>query len=54
MKKKTKTYLYYLLIASFLWLWGTNIAQTLKCPEMTQTQLFLHLPQSFVLDFKDC
>lgn len=49
-KKKLTTYTILAIIA--LWVVTTNIVMTFKHPEMTQTQLFLHLPQTIILNFK--
>jgi hypothetical protein len=43
-----------LLFITMSWLFISNIIQALKCSEMTQTELFLHLPKSFICDFKNC
>lgn len=37
-----------------LWIAISNGIQAFKCPEMTETQLFLHLYKSFILDFQSC
>lgn len=49
MKKKIT---YALVAIVVLWVVATNIVMTFKHPEMTQTQLFLHLPQTIILNFK--
>ena len=46
--------LYFLLVAVFLWMTISNITQAFKCPKMSQTELFLHIPKSFVCDWKHC
>ena len=46
--------LYFLLVAVFLWVSISNIIQFFKCPKMTQTELFLHIPNSFVCDWQHC
>jgi len=35
-----------------LWVAITSWVQAFKCPSMTQTQLFLNIPHSVILDFK--
>lgn len=50
MRKK----LWYLLIAALLYVAITNTVQKLSCPSMTETQLFLHLGETLVLNFKHC
>lgn len=36
------------------WIWMTSIYQAFQCPEMTDTQRFLSIPNSFILKFKYC
>lgn len=36
------------------WIIVTNTIQSLICPSMTNTELFLQLPNSFLLDFIEC
>lgn len=38
----------------FLWLGICNITQAIKCPAMTHTQLFQHIPESIILNFNEC
>jgi hypothetical protein len=42
----------WILILAFLWMFGCNVVQALKCPSMTHTQLLLHLPKTIMLDFQ--
>jgi len=57
-KLKIKDYasnaLYTVLVAVLLWVAISNMIQAFKCTSMTQTQLFLHIPKSFVCDWKHC
>ena len=57
-KLKIKDYasnaLYTLLVAVLLWVAVSSVIQAFKCTDMTQTQLFLHIPKSFVCDWKHC
>jgi len=50
--KKIKPILNLLIIVLVLWVVITNIIMTFKNPEMTQTQLFLHLPKTVLLNFE--
>lgn len=58
MKNSTKNniskILYFILLTVFLWLSISNIIQAFNCPEMTNTELFLHLPKSFICDWTSC
>lgn len=57
-KFKIKNYaritLYTVLVGVLMWVSVSTMIQALKCPDMTQTQLFLHIPKSFVCDWKHC
>ena len=54
MKNKLRNIALYLIIILIIWLPITSIIQAFKCAEMTQTELFLHIPNSYILDFKNC
>lgn len=60
MKTKTSIYhstlafAYVLLVAVLLWVSISCVIQRFKCPQMTETQLFLYIPHSFVCDWKHC
>jgi hypothetical protein len=43
-----------IVISVMMWIMTTNVIQAFKCPEMSQTELFIHLPKSFILNFKNC
>lgn len=51
-KRYTGNAIFVLLVLSVLWLVISNLIQAFMCPEMTQTELFLHMPKSFVCDWK--
>ena len=57
-KNKIKDYaismLYNVLAAVFLWVGITSTIQRFKCPSMTETELLLHIPNSFVCDWTHC
>ena len=42
------------LIIITLWISTTTTIQAFKCPKMSQTELFLHIPKSCILDFESC
>ena len=46
--------LYTVLVAVFLWVAISSMIQRFKCDTMTETQLFLHIPKSFMCDWKHC
>ena len=58
MKKIIKNNLEDILITVIImlvsWIAITNVIQACKCPLMTQTELFIHIPKTFVCDWKEC
>lgn len=46
--------LYVVMLILFLWMALTNSVPAFKCPKMTQTELFLHLPKTAILNFNNC
>lgn len=46
--------IYFALGTVFFWAGISNVIQAFKCPEMSQTELFIHIPKSFVFDWKNC
>ena len=53
-KSKSQKIILYLITIVLLWIVVTNFIQAIKCTKMTQIQLFLHLPKSFMLNFESC
>jgi len=43
-----------LFVLSVMWISITTLTQRFKCSKMTETELFLHIPKSFIMDFKNC
>lgn len=54
MKPNIKRKLHMLIIFILAWVLVSNTIQAFKCPEMTNTELFLHLPKSFICDWIYC
>jgi hypothetical protein len=56
MKTKTKEsiigVLYMMLAVFMIWIAVSNTIQAFKCPEMTTTELFLHLPKTIIGDWQ--
>jgi len=46
--------LYYLLIIFMLWIVFSSMIQRFKCPKMTETEIFLHIPKSVTCDWEKC
>ena len=53
MKRFTKL-IYALLLVIMLWLLITTMIQRFKCSKLTETELFLILPNSFIMDWHKC
>lgn len=47
-------YMYFLLAILFFWVAVSNIIQAFKCVKMSQTELFLHIPKSFIGNWDNC
>lgn len=45
--------LYYFLATICMWIALTSTVTRFKNTEMSETEIFLHIPQSFVLDFNE-
>jgi hypothetical protein len=43
-----------LFLMIILWTSVTCIIQRFKCPQMTETQLFINIPNSFMTNWKYC
>ena len=54
MKEKIKFMCLNIFYIVIIWLTITNFIQAYYCPNMTQTELFLHLPKSFVCNWEKC
>lgn len=57
-KFKFKTQLiafaYVLLVAVFLWVAISSTIQRFKCAKLTETEIFIRIPKSFVCDWANC
>jgi hypothetical protein len=51
MKQKTKEIIQIIIMLPLLWVGISTFIQALKCPEMSQTELLLHVPKSFICDW---
>lgn len=55
MKKKCNkiiNVIWFILVLLLLWIVVTSAIARFRNPELTETELFLRIPQSFILDFK--
>lgn len=46
--------LYFTVVGSFVWTAFTSIIQSFMCARLTQTEVFMRIPKSFLLDFINC
>ena len=46
--------LYFTVTGSFVWAAFTSIIQSFMCARLTQTEVFMRIPKSFVMDFINC
>ena len=53
-KENITNALLFVLVAVFLWISITTTIQRLNCKKMSQTELFLHIPKSFIWNYKYC
>ena len=53
-KNNISNALYFVLVAVFLWAAISSTIQRFKCAEMSETELFIHIPKSFVCDWQHC
>lgn len=54
MKKYISDALHLAALVLLLWVVISNITQAIKCPKMSQTELLMHIPKSFVRDYQHC
>jgi len=53
-KKRIESFISILVIVVILNIAITSIIQAFKCSKMTQTELFIHIPESFVYNWVNC
>jgi len=54
LKEKIEITIIMVIMAIILWIPICTVIQRFKCPAMTETQLFLHIPSSFMCNWKNC
>ena len=54
MKQNIADFTLRIIILAFVWTLGTTFVQMFKCPQLTQTQLIINIPNSVHMDFKVC
>jgi hypothetical protein len=53
-KEIFKNTIYYIIVSVLLWCTISCFIQRFKCPKMTETEIFLNIPQSFVCNWQHC
>lgn len=54
MKLRFRNYLITLFTVFAMWIAITSMIQRFNCIKMTETEIFIHIPQSFIFNFKNC
>jgi len=52
-KQRKHTILTFVFLGFIFWTSGTSMIYRFKNPSKTQTEVFLHIPKSFILNFYD-
>jgi len=52
--KKLKVIFNVLMALSLVWAFITSTIQRFKCIDMEETEVLSRIPNSFILDWKDC
>lgn len=52
--RKTTIALYAMLVAVFMWVAISSAIQRFKCAKLTETEIFIRIPNSFVCDWANC
>lgn len=53
-KENAAIVVYAMLVAVCLWIGITSMIQRFKCVKLTETEIFLRIPKSFVCDWENC
>lgn len=53
-KEDIALFVYLILILCFVWVSISSIILRFKCPKLTETEILISIPKSFVCDFKIC
>jgi hypothetical protein len=51
---KTAIVVYAMLVAVFMWVAISSTIQRFKCAKLTETEIFIRIPKSFVCDWANC
>lgn len=53
-KENAAIVVYAMLVAVFLWVAISSTIQRFKCVKLTETEIFIRIPKSFVCDWANC
>lgn len=53
-KGNVTTVVYAMLVAVFMWAVISTTIQRFKCTKLTETEIFIRIPKSFVCDWVNC
>ena len=53
-KENAAIVVYAMLVAVFMWVGISSTIQRFKCAKLTETEIFIRIPKSFVCDWANC
>ena len=53
-KENAAIVVYAMLVAVFMWVAISSTIQRFKCAKLTETEIFIRIPKSFVCDWANC
>lgn len=53
-KENTAIVVYAMLVAVCMWVAISSTIQRFKCAKLTETEIFIRIPKSFVCDWANC
>jgi hypothetical protein len=53
-KENAAIVVYAMLVAVFMWVAISSTIQRFKCVKLTETEIFIRIPKSFVCDWANC
>ena len=53
-KENIRDWILILVLFAIIWIGMSTFIQRFICPAMTETQLLLHIPKSFICDWRHC
>jgi len=53
-KENVAIVVYAMVVALFMWVAISSTIQRFKCAKLTETEIFIRIPKSFVCDWANC